>query len=127
VHAKGCQSSQSGHHNLALQQKALFVRARDVSVSAASTANELKKNFASAAEITCKSHQSALKLLPRKAKSRAIKQPYQAPLQKDFAKIWQDESQQVSKAFRGGRSAKQAAEHVQGCMSTVLHNMGARM
>jgi hypothetical protein len=112
----------SMQHSLALQQKALLVRARDVSVSAASTAHELRENFASAADITYKRHKSALELPPCNAKARATKQPCQAPLQKDFAKVRRDDSQHVSKAFRGGRSAKQAAEHVQQCMSTALHN-----
>jgi hypothetical protein len=35
----------SMQHSLALQQKALLVRARDVSVSAASTAHELRENL----------------------------------------------------------------------------------
>jgi hypothetical protein len=112
----------SMQHSLALQQKALLVRARDASVSAASTAHELRENFASAADITYKRHKCGLELPPRNAKSPTTKQPCQAPLQKDFAKVRRDDSQHVSKAFRGGRSAKQAAEHVQQCMSTALHN-----
>jgi hypothetical protein len=86
-------------HILALQQKALLVWARDVSVSAASTAHELKEIFASAADITHKYHKSALELPPCNAKSHSTKQPYQAPLQTDLARVQRDESQLVSKAF----------------------------
>jgi hypothetical protein len=47
-------------HSLALQQKALLVRARDVSVSGASTAHKVRNIFASAADITYKQHKSTL-------------------------------------------------------------------
>jgi hypothetical protein len=60
-----------------------------------------------------------------RVKSRATKQPEQALLQQDFANVRQDESLLVSRAFRGGRSAKQAAEHAQRCMNTARQNMGA--
>jgi hypothetical protein len=112
-------------HSLALQQKALLVRARDVSVLAASTAHEVRENFASAADVTYKRHKSALEHPARRVKSRATKQPEQALLQQDFANVRRDESLLVSRAFRGGRSAKQAAEHVQRCMNTARQDTGA--
>jgi hypothetical protein len=43
-----------------------------------------------------------------------------------FANVRRDESLQVSKAFGGGRSAKQAAEHIQKCMSTARQAVRAQ-
>jgi hypothetical protein len=116
----------SMQHSLALQQKALLVRARDVSVSVASTAHKLRENFASAADITYKRHKSALEHQCRSERTRTAKHSDQAPLQKFFANVRRDESLLVSKAFRGGRSAKQAAEHIQQCMNTACQKAGAQ-
>jgi hypothetical protein len=101
-------------------------RARDVSVSAASTAHELRENFASAADITYKQHKSALEHQCQNKRTRTTKHADQAPLQNFVANLWRDESLLVSKAFRGGRSAKQAAEHIQQCMSTACQKAGAQ-
>jgi hypothetical protein len=46
--------------------------------------------------------------------------------QKFFANVRRDESLLVSKAFRGGPSAKQAAEHIQQCMNTACQKVGAQ-
>jgi hypothetical protein len=110
--------------SLALQQKALLVRAQDFSVLAAGTAHEARENFAPAADVTNKRHKSALQHPACRVKSLATKQPEQALLQQDFANVRQDESLLVSRAFRGGRSAKQAAKHVQRCMNTARQNTG---
>jgi hypothetical protein len=70
----------SMQHSLALQQRALLVRARDVSVSAASTAHEVREKVASAANITNKRHKSVLEHQWRNKRSRATKQADQAPI-----------------------------------------------
>jgi hypothetical protein len=114
----------SMQHSLALQQKALPVR--DVSVSVASTAHELRENFATAADITYKRHKSALEHQCQSKRTRTAKHSDQAPLQKKIANVRRDESLLVSKAFRGGRSAKQAAEHIQQCMNTACQKAGAQ-
>jgi hypothetical protein len=106
-------------HSFALQQKALIVRVQDFSVLAAGTAYEVRENFAPAADVTYKRHKSALEHPACRVKSRATKQPEQALLQQEFANVRRDESLLVSRAFRGGRSAKQAARHVQRCMNTA--------
>jgi hypothetical protein len=72
-------ADQSMQHSLALQQKALRVWAPDVSVSAASTANEVREIFSSAADITYKQHKSALEHQCRNKVSRAANQADQAP------------------------------------------------
>jgi hypothetical protein len=112
-------------HSLALQQKALLVRAQDFSVLAAGTAHEVRENFAPAADVTNKRHKSALQHPARRVKSRATKLPGQALVQQDIANVRQDESLLVSRAIRGGWSAKQAAEHVQQCMNTARQNTRA--
>jgi molecular chaperone DnaK (HSP70) len=68
------------------------VRARDVSVSAASTAHEVRESVASAAVITYKWHKSALEHQCRKKRSRATKHADQALLQKKVAYVRRDES-----------------------------------
>jgi hypothetical protein len=68
------------------------VRARDVSISVASTAHEVRENVASAADITYKWHKSALEHQCRNKRSRATKHADQAPLQKTFANVRRDES-----------------------------------
>jgi hypothetical protein len=102
-------------HTLALQQKGFFVRARDVSLIAASTAQELKENFASAAEITYKRHKSALeqpRVVKRKARADATDTD-EGCKQQDFAgKPRQSDSFQISKPLKG-RSAKQASKRMQ--------------
>jgi hypothetical protein len=104
----------------------LCLCARDITVSAASTAHEVRESFASAADITYKRHKRKLKLQHRNVKTCATKQADQVLLKKCLFNVCRDESLLVSNAFRGGRSAKQTAEHIQRCMSTARHNMGAR-
>jgi hypothetical protein len=106
------------------------VWARDLTstVAAASTpwgGHEVRNNLASAADVTNKRHKSALERQHCSVKSHATKQADQAPLHFFLANA-RDESLLWSKAFRGERSAKQAAEHIQRCMSTAFHNTGTR-
>jgi hypothetical protein len=96
----GCDKADpSMQHSLALQQKALLVRAQDFSVLAAGTAHEVRENFAPAADVTNKRHKSALEHPACRVKSRATKQPGQALAQQDFANFRKDESLLVSRAI----------------------------
>jgi hypothetical protein len=102
-------------HTLALHQKGLRVRARDVSLIAASKAQELNKDFASAAGITYKWHKSVLeqpRVVKRKARADATGTDKACEQQDFVAKPRQSDSFQSSKSLKG-RSSKQASKRVQ--------------
>jgi hypothetical protein len=100
----------SMQRSLALQQKALLVRPRDIAISVASTAHEARHSREPLHSrgrglprllvphmATCKWHKSALEHQHPNVKSRATQQADQVPLQKTFANVRRDVADQHAK------------------------------
>jgi hypothetical protein len=102
-------------HDLALPQKGLLVQPRDVIFVAASTAQELKENVASAAEITYKRHMSALEQQPRVVKRKACADATgtdEACEQQDFAA---NARQEIPSKFRSPSKGRGQNRLLNGC------------
>jgi hypothetical protein len=115
----------SMQHTLALQQKALLV-GREMSVFQRPVQPTSSGRILPLLLTSPTSSTSALEHQCRNKRTHTSKHTDQAPLQNLFANVRWDESLLVSKALRGGRSAKQAAEHIQQCMSTACQKAGAQ-
>jgi hypothetical protein len=98
---------------MTMQKSVIFQLSENIRV-AASEAHELRPNFAVNEYMSFKRHES---FLEKRSTEKTSGQYGPRAGQSNFTSTGKDDSQHVSEALKGGRTAMQAAEHVQACIN----------
>jgi hypothetical protein len=108
------QADPGKQRDMMTMQKSVIVQLSENIRVAASKAHELRPSFAMNEDVSFKRHKS---FLEKSSTEKTSKQHVPRPGQSNFTSSRKDDSQHVSKALKGGRTAMQAAEHVQACIN----------
>jgi hypothetical protein len=106
--------------SLMLQQKSALACILEITTVAVDSEHAMHQNFATTDVVTFKRHKGAVERHHEAQRRRTGKQTSmpRADQQNFESTVKRDDTQHISKAFKNGWGARQAAEHVQSCLES---------